>query len=480
MLKLPNKIYFGIPPKPERNRIVDYLKRNKFKKVIIPCSGMFTIAEAVVEAGIRPENIICGDTSLLSSVVGGYLSGNNTDPYEINSIYDFIDADAEPIDFLSQLIYAMEISKTPEKSYYDDELKYAIELGKEDHIQAIKDNLLKLRKTLNGVNFESIGTMDLINLHKDSPDNFIFVDTEVGIKEYDKMHDYGGAITGNLPPFEPFGTDEDISELFKTLGSAEATAMILKFKNKRGYNPDWQIHHISVDTKLNKKYLFLNRLGGEVYIDRAKEGKHQSLPYQIIGLNDTITKDSLIEVISIEREAAWYYRDLFSHKFGAGSARLNVLFLIDGKIASVRGFATPGLAEGGDAIEIYGIVYNNTKYRHLGRLVLRCITSNEFIASTNRAIFPITHVTTTAYKNYEGNRDIKGLGFETYSIEESEDYPGNFKMKHKAPITDKPFKEHLSDWLDEESGYSKSQTKKPKKERKSRGAQKKIKTAEVQ
>jgi hypothetical protein len=41
-----------------------------YDRVVIPCAGRFTIAEAAVDAGWRPEEIECSDISLFSSVLG--------------------------------------------------------------------------------------------------------------------------------------------------------------------------------------------------------------------------------------------------------------------------------------------------------------------------------------------------------------------------------------------------------------------------
>ena len=463
MLKLPNQVFFGVPPAPERNRVVDFIKHNNFEKVIIPCAGRFAIAEAVVEAGIEPENIICGDISLFSSAVGGYLAGNNLNLLGVETEYDFIDPRAEPIDFVANLLYGMELTKLPTNSYYISEFKRAIQYEMENHIDTIKQNLWDLHDTLAGISYDIVDMMELVNVHRDNKEVFIFVDPpSLGPSGYSKMFDYGDSITWDGPEFEQFGTEDDMAHLFNTLGKANAEAMILRFKSKNGTTPDWMIHHISIDTKMNKKFLFFNRLGGETHISRPRNPAHNPLNLLIINKNDVISKDSVIEIIHVDRDVAWYYRDLFSHKFGVGSADINCIVLVDSKIISVRGYAPIQLTGGGDLHEIYGITYNNTNYKHLNRLVLRCITSEQFTKGLE-GIFEITGITTTSYKKHRDAREFKGIGFEEYEAEESKEQIGNYKLKHRANITKTTFKQHLLNWLKEEEDYVKP--RKPKKER---------------
>ena len=42
----------------------------RYERTIIPCAGRFTIAEAAVDAGWKPERLNCSDISIFSSVLG--------------------------------------------------------------------------------------------------------------------------------------------------------------------------------------------------------------------------------------------------------------------------------------------------------------------------------------------------------------------------------------------------------------------------
>ncbi|MCK4815126.1 hypothetical protein KA005_05090, partial [bacterium] len=272
-------------------------------------------------------------------------------------------------------------------------------------------------------------------------------------------------ITWDDPLTPPFDVKEDLANLFIDLEDAKATAIILKQKDKQGVTAKWHPYHITVDNHINKRYLFLNRIVKESTIDRPKIGFTQPLDIPIIDRDHEITEDSKITVMSVNREVAWYYRDLFTYKFGAGSAEYNYLIMIDGKIVSIRGYAPIGLSKDGAMLEIYGIVYNNTKYRHLGRLITRLITSHEFIDVINTSLFPVLTLKTTKFKFFKEDRELKGLDYEVYESTEVKDAPGKFKIKYQAKIKDTSYKDMIKDWLQEEANHGKPQRVRKRKPR---------------
>ena len=460
-MKLPTSVFFGVPPAASRNRIVEFLKTNKFETVVIPCAGRFAIVEAVIEAGIKPENIICGDISLYSSVIGYYLSGQDLGSLGITTEYEFVDQSAESIDMVSSIIYAMMLSKSRDTNYYHAELKHAVEIDRNTQISNIKERLESLYSKIAGIKYIIIDMMELLDRYKDDENAFIFVDPpSEGVKGYQKMFDFGGCISWDEPTIEQFGSDDDMVRLFATLANTKSTSMILKFHNKIGASPDWNICNISVDNKLDRRYIFINRGVVEASIDRPRIKNTNPLDMPIISTDDVISKNSIVTIIPVARDVAWYYRDLFSHRFGVGDADSNYLIAVDGKITSVRGYAPMDLVSG-DLHELYGIVYNNTRYKHLGRLITRITTSVEYADKINTMIFPVCGITTTVYKNYKEERAVSPLGFEIYeSIEnKNKDGPAKYKIKLRAPITERTFSEHITDWLTEEENYGKQQKK---------------------
>ena len=83
-------VFQGMTPPPFRPYLRDVFKNIKefYDIFIVPCCGAFTIPFALVEAGIKPKQIIASDISIYSYLVGSYIDGVKYDKLEID-----VDAD---------------------------------------------------------------------------------------------------------------------------------------------------------------------------------------------------------------------------------------------------------------------------------------------------------------------------------------------------------------------------------------------------
>src|ERR1700736_4459388 len=74
-------IFLGITPAAIRSYMLKALQGAKasgrYDRVVIPCAGRFTIAEAAIDAGWKPEQIECSDISLFSTVLGYACAGRD-------------------------------------------------------------------------------------------------------------------------------------------------------------------------------------------------------------------------------------------------------------------------------------------------------------------------------------------------------------------------------------------------------------------
>lgn len=455
----------------ERNTIVDFIKKHQFKKVIIPCAGKFTIAEAIINAGIKADMIFCSDISLTASMIGYYLSGRDLSEIGIQSEFDFINPQDAPIDVIASVLYGIMLTWARDSNYYNESYKRALELKQDQTIQDFKNNIEKMSATLKGIEYHVAGLRDRCELYKDDEDTLIIIDTPTTISAQKSMYDYDDKIIWQPPQVDIFDPKEELNGILAELETAKATVLILKQKNKQGISDAWQVLQLTVDRKINKRYLLINREVKDAIINRPRIHTTEPLDIPIIDQYHEIIEDSKITVLSVTPDIAWYYRDLFTYKFGAGSADYNFIIMVDEKIISVRGYAPLGIAGNGSLRELYGIVYNNSKYRHLGRLVARAITSSDFTKAINKSIFPITRLTTTKYKYHVEDREFKGLGYEVYESVEVKDAPGKYKIKYQAQITDTPYKDMIVAWLKEEVAYAKP-TKTKKRKPRSRNQQK--------
>lgn len=459
-----NSILYEAPPGPIRNALVEFLKDKNPDKLIFPGPGKFSVPYAIAaKTKLAPQKFVCSSTNLFSSVIGYYLSNPDLlSALNINSEYDFIDQDAAPEEFAAQVLYGIKLSQAKEDTYYAAELKRALLYKPQAHIAKIQEGLRRLKKKLNGIEFNSKPLTEQIATWKNRG-AFIFIDP--AFYDLAKKVDTGTKITWNQPQVEVYPKTQ-WKEIYSDLTGAKILAAVLKNKEKDGIPETWHTLHLSADSKLRKTWLFLNWQRSESYINRPAFNKNKPLPYPIINRDDEITENSKITVKEIDLDVANYYRDLFTHKLGASLAECNVLFLIDGKIVAVRGFTAPAQAKSGQINEIYGIVHNNTRYKHLGRLIMRIITSREFERTINKTLFELKEITSTKLSKHKEYREAKNILTEYEQIQEKD---GTYKTKYMAEFKDTTFKECLKEWLKEEASYEQQPKRKQPKIRTAAG-----------
>lgn len=451
---------YEAPPGPVRNALVEFLKGKTPEKLIFPGPGKFAVPYAIVsKTRIEPKNIECSSTNLFSSVIGYYLS--NPDllaALKIRSEYDFIDVGAPPETYTAQILYGIKLAQSKEDTFYNAELKRALLYKPEAHIKKIEEGLVKLKTKLGGIGFNSKPLTEEIDAWKDKK-AFIFIDP--AFYEISKRTDQITKIQWNQPAPEVYPKSQ-WKDIFAGLTDVKATVAVVKDREKDSIPDSWHAYQISADSKLRKTWLFMNKTQEQSFMNRPAFNKNKPLPYPIINNEDIITTSSRIAVKEIDLDVANYYRDLFTHKLGASLAETNILFLIDGKIVGVRGFTAPAQAKDGQINEIYGIVHNNTRYKHLGRLIMRLITSREFERTINKTLFELTEITSTKLSKHKEYREAKNILTQYEQLIQKD---GTWKTKYKAEFKDITFQECLQEWLKEEEGYGQQPAKKQPKVR---------------
>lgn len=73
----PDILFKGIPRSPTRGYTARVLAAVKPKRVIVPCTGSFSLAWVAREAGVSPSSIFCGDISLYSTALGNAIMGKD-------------------------------------------------------------------------------------------------------------------------------------------------------------------------------------------------------------------------------------------------------------------------------------------------------------------------------------------------------------------------------------------------------------------
>jgi len=466
-----NSMFMGIPKSALRGAICDVIKTKPYTNYVIPCTGRFAVAETFISCGIQPNKIITSDITLFSSLVGYYICDNDLGTLEVTCNGIQMEETAQGI---AEVLYQMKIAKIPKNTYYNEQLLKDLITRKQEHIEKIVSGLQYLKNRCNGISYSIHDMRDSIKEHNDDG-NLIFLDPPIESKnDYVKMF-AAANIEWTAPSIKQFDPKTEFAQLCDNLLKNDAdTVLYLRENNKPDLPLDtWHCFFAAQDSKFKLEYLYFNKPGTmHTAANRAQFKTFKSPPYPILSDTDEITPNSIISVIPVDEMVAMYYRDLFVHRLGATRAELYFLFLIDGKVFSVRGLIYYVQNRGiGDRFrEVFGLVRSNKKYRHIGRLAMRLITSIEFRDLMVRPgdVFEKKFITSTTISKYPVAREDEGI-LEIYDSKQAPD--GLYHLQYEAEFKDTTFQEYLAEWLKEEESYGKDQRPKRKRSRSSARSQ---------
>jgi len=454
-----NALFFGIPKQDIRNITGQIIRETDYETYVIPCTGRFALADTFVGAGINPQQIITGDISLFSSLIGYYLSNKDIADLGVTIQGEKITPD---INGIAETLYHLKLGSIKPSNYYLSEVLEDLKRNKERHVEKLINDLKALKERLDGIKYEIIDVRVMIAEWKDR-DAFIFIDPPVfSSRDYVSMFD-SDIIQWREPNIPQFDPKTDFGPMMDDLRQTKATVVVyLREKNREDeIVKDWYSFFAHQDNKAEAEYLYVNKDLDIIRAKRPNADKPQRAPYSILTDKDEITEESEISVVHITHEQAMYYRDLFVHRLGVSQAEVNVLLLVDQKIFSVRGLMYFRGGSGPDftATEIFGLVVPNCSYRHLGRLAMRVITCNDFLQAITpkNELFPKRYITSTTISKYPEAREDKGI-LEIYDSALLKN--GLYRLRYKTSFKAQSFRDCLLEWLNEERNYGKQKRKK--------------------
>lgn len=394
--------------------------------------------------------------------MGYYLTDKNISDLGVTIRGESITPDIYGI---AETLYLLKLGSLKPRNYYLEEIRADFERGKTRHIDKLVTDLKALKERLHGIRYEIQDMRTTIAEWKDNETTFIFIDPPLfSGMDYVKMFD-SDIIQWCEPNIAQFHPKTDFEPLMAESQQAKATITVYLRENNNtdGVTNGWHSFFAHQDQKTEAEYLYVNKNSNFILTKRPKPDNPQRLPYPILSDQDEITERSKISIVHINHEQAMYYRDLFVHRLGVSQAELNILFLVDEKIFSVRGlmyFRSSG--QDFTVTEIFGLVHHNTRYRHLGRLAMRIVTSNEFMQAITpqNELFPKRYITSTTLSKYPVAREDKGL-LELYNSSYLKKI-NLYRLEYKTIFKDKNYKDCLIEWLNEEKGYGKEQRRKKK------------------
>ncbi len=446
-------IFQGVPRKFSRDWVTEFLKEEKFDKYYVPLSGRFAMAQTIARAGIDASKIYCSDIGLFSCVMGYFLADKDVKELgvEIDSqIFKGKDVPQDNLGLATYILYAIKWCQL--KKAKNEYMRFAFQeydRNQERYLVNLEKGLRDHKHYMQGMHYEITDARDIIKQSKDE-NAFIFINPPAYKGGYLKMFPIADWIQwkepGEIEEWDP----KEYTGLLDLLSGAKCTAVSYRYKDLDDMPESWTAVSAEVILKDRIDYLICNKKTKTTRIMAKVEGF--PAPTYPIYNDEEIWKGSRIQVVTLNREDAFYYRDLFVHKLSSVSAQLNIGWLIDGRIFTVSGYDVTQAARGnlGYVHETYGISIPSEKYPRLNRLFMYFTTCRQFMDELSKMVnvrtVDIRGMKTVCLSRMPEVRINHGL-LKKIKTEKQKD--GTYKLEYYHDWWQKNFKACIVEWMDE-------------------------------
>lgn len=466
MAGLPNILFKGIPRSPTRGYTVSVIQTLRPRRVVIPCTGSFSLAWISKEAGVAPQDIVAGDISLYSTALGNAImdkdwrlelrEGHGHDALASAIAGDVEGSpDAKAAAVLFSIRYLQFVKKT-DKQYYADfrrELLY----NAEAYLAQLKVQVGELADELHGLMYLAQDMWVTLDDAKDDPHTLILANPPRYNGGYERMFRGMEALFDwDEPPYQMF-KEQDYSRLMELLGFAPATTLMYYATPEEDPTELWGEPWRSVfaDRPGSKRHaatnwIIANRSPVDHTINRERLGNDaQRFPL----FTAKVTSESVLWAEKLDKDTGNYYRDLFIHRLAGGGAEHYIGLFLDGSLFAVAGIHLRAfhLAQGGgDAGLVFAFTVPHPTYARLHKLTLISLLSSWLwrdirLAGEDGGLRGRPeYLSSSMLTPHPENKTARGTGMKMVGRERT----GNeYKLRYRGRIEERTREETLEQWL---------------------------------
>jgi len=440
-------LFLGITPSGARNyvgRKVAALGRPFYNA----CVGRFSVVEAAIKAGVRPQDVHASDIGLFSSIIG-YLAdpSKKLDDLGICILDPALEVKgaADELDFAAHVMLILKLNQMKQTNlrglYLREELLSSWNRSRE----AMRQQLETLVQSIAGIRYEIADIWDVVS-RVSQEDVTFYASVPHYAHGYTKMFAAPNLKWNepSIPEFDP----KTFPVLLEKLGPAKCRAFLCRrcewteeipapwkkvFGKPDDHSALWIIANGSTDARAENQTGF-----GEV----------KKLP---IYDDHEITPASKFQVIMVGLPTALYYRDLFVHRLGATTADRGFLLLVDGQVMTAFGIFIQDFLQFRVQYlpEMFGITRSSRRYHRLGKLFMLLLTSGEMKKRLCDILKLWLHepkgIQTTSITVHEEGKTDRGA-LKIVSREKLED--GRFRIIYRGDFRDDSFADVVAGWLE--------------------------------
>jgi hypothetical protein len=455
----PDLIFAGVPNQYVRRYVHDTIERLKPERVVIPCAGAFALAVAARGAGIAASNIVCGDITLYSTVLGCYASGGDM-PIVAKNGWDWLNGFMldDMLGKVAAVILAIRMLQYDRPALHYQTRRRELITNATRYIMQIRETTARAMEPLGGIRYDARDLWETIGEFRDDTGALILVDPpwyKLGytrmFKGIDDVFDWAKP---TVPEFDP----ADAPRLIEYLGEAPARTLVFygvptnrSVDVRAEFGGDWvpvfcdkpKVSGGSVAT-----WLMANKATGlrEIFtrhdIEPHERGKYKLFEGEIL-------PTMKLQVVNEKQSQVQYYRDLLVHRLGLINSELYQVVLLDGMLLACIGFHVGTMrtsAQYGVAKLTFAFNVHNERYPKLNKLVLMCAVSSWLWEPYLKDIEEMpTKVQTTMLTPYPETKIARGVMKMTARQKHGD---GLYKLTYYGDIVYRTAEETLKLWLE--------------------------------
>lgn len=345
----PDILFRGIPRTPTRSYTAEVLRSVPPLKVVIPCTGSFSLAWCALQAGVPAQNIVAGDISLYSTALGHAIMGvrwpiafKNGVPEEYKAVITPLLGD--PITQATAVLWMIRLLqyvKRKDTAYLKAKRRELIQ-NAPAYIEQLQEQVENMAKALHGLTYVARDMWETISEEMNQPGTVGLVNPPRYTNGYARM--FAGVediFEWDEPKVSQF-SEKDYPRLMDML--KEKPALSLMYYATQGEDPSplwgdpWRAVFADRPAKLGAtaaiNWIIANRdpIGIEANRGRIHEGKAK---FRLFA--GEVTEASDLRAVTVPREIGDYYKDIFIHRLPGANTERYIALLLDGHLMAIIG-----------------------------------------------------------------------------------------------------------------------------------------------
>lgn len=454
----PDPLFKGITTSPHRKTLLRAVQALPCERYLSLGCGQFSDIETLVDAGVKPEQIICSDITLFSSVLG-YLAdptkqlaelGFEAKAPELVQLIAELPATTE-VEQAATLLYCIKWAQLSPTKEFTRWQRIQFEQDKLPVHKAYVESLTAFQKKVGGLSYSIRDMLEHAQEFKDDAQGCMIFSPPWYAGGYTKMFASQGAYIWKAPAIAEL-KPESVKEWFKArLGQPCWSIVFVVEKVLENLGDDgWERLLVEQQADYTYRYLLSNRkLEG-----LSLRPKIVPLPKKVYPLYDdhTLTDASVVVFKPVDRPMAMYYYDLLVKGLGMPPAESYFLFTIDRQVAGVVGlhFGMWRTQRVPVFLDNFSITMPETKYR-LGRLLTHLLCTKQVANQLALEVYKdltlytkLKFYQTTFLSPSPSIMKVRGL----MKLVKREDMPNAmFKLVYRADLKPETIQEVLHVWL---------------------------------